>query len=71
MLADRFGKKGVFTWDDFGNCAKYIIPCEYEKIEKNLNLFSEEENNSFVVKKAGFKGKINFNGEWVEHLNRD
>lgn len=73
MLADRFGKKGVFTWDDLS--AKYIIPCEYESIScdniTTIGPFEVEKEDYFVVEKAGFKGKISLNGEWIEHLKRD
>lgn len=75
MLADRFGKKGVFTWESFGNRAKYIIPCEYETIScdnvSTITPFEVRKEECFVVSKAGFSGKINMEGEWIEHLKRD
>lgn len=75
MLADQFGKKGVFTRVEFGNRAKYIIPCEYESIKvdfiSTITLFEVVREDCFVVSKAGFEGKISLSGEWLEHLKRD
>ena len=40
----------------------YVIACEYEKIEK--------EDGCFTVCKSGFRGKIDSEGGWIEHLRR-
>ncbi|MBR2476597.1 MAG: hypothetical protein IKB50_00500 [Clostridia bacterium] len=73
VIVERFGKKGVFSLES----KAYVIPCDYDRIEHNINIFDENEETftrTFDVEKGGFVGKVVVKDEgfvWKKKLHRE